>query len=317
MNYVERANKGVKAVMWLFGSLIYISLWPSDGDVLSRSLFIVVGVALIALAFWWDRRRRTRKAASAEQLKTDLQKRADELKESQKLKDDQVAQQAVKMLTDNWDLVKKFLDITERKVSVLDDYGDEQWDALPEEIIKFLKKLAERESRYVNWEFVKRTKGQSWKNALSGITAEWHLPEEYKWMVTKLQELFQQRHEEIKSRGGETDFESLSGVEFEAHIARLLRSAGYDVQGTPVTGDQGADLIAKKDGRTIIIQAKRYQGTVGNKAVQEVISAVAFYGGNEGWVVTNSTFTSSAIDLAQKAKIKLIDGTALKMRSVF
>jgi Restriction endonuclease len=66
----------------------------------------------------------------------------------------------------------------------------------------------------------------------------------------------------------------------------------------PATGDQGADLIAKKNGRTIIIQAKCYQGTVGNKAVQEVISALAYYGGDEGWVVTNSFFTPSAKALA-------------------
>jgi len=50
--------------------------------------------------------------------------------------------------------------------------------------------------------------------------------------------------------------------------------------------------------------------------VQEVISAVSFYGGNEGWVVTNSTFTPSAIALSQKANVKLIDGATLKNKSV-
>lgn len=40
------------------------------------------------------------------------------------------------------------------------------------------------------------------------------------------------------------------------------------MRGTPATGDQGADLIAKKDGRTIIVQAKCYQSTVGNKAAK-------------------------------------------------
>ena len=83
------------------------------------------------------------------------------------------------------------------------------------------------------------------------------------------------------------------------------------MRGTPATGDQGADLIAKKDGKTIIIQAKRYQDTVGNKAVQEVISAVQFYRGDEGWVITNSTFTPSAKALAHRSNIKLIDGKML------
>ena len=50
---------------------------------------------------------------------------------------------------------------------------------------------------------------------------------------------------------------------------------------------RGADLIAERDGRKAIIQTKRYDGAVGNKAVQEVIGALTFYGGDEGWAVTN------------------------------
>ena len=39
------------------------------------------------------------------------------------------------------DLVDKFLEIAERKVSVLDEYGDENWDALAEDIDKCLVKI--------------------------------------------------------------------------------------------------------------------------------------------------------------------------------
>jgi len=42
---------------------------------------------------------------------------------------------------------------------------------------------------------------------------------------------------------------------------------------------------------------------------QEVISALSCYGGDEG---TNSTFTPSAIALAQKAHIRLVNGTDLR-----
>jgi restriction system protein len=58
--------------------------------------------------------------------------------------------------------------------------------------------------------------------------------------------------------------------------------------------------------------AKCYQGSVGNKAMQEVISAVTYYGGDEGWVITNSFFTPSSKALARKSKVKLIDGEHLK-----
>jgi restriction system protein len=72
-------------------------------------------------------------------------------------------------------------------------------------------------------------------------------------------------------------FDELSGKEFETYLARLLKQNGFeDIRGTAATGDQGADLIAKKAGRTIVVQAKRYQGSVGNKAVQEVVAAVKF-----------------------------------------
>jgi restriction system protein len=72
---------------------------------------------------------------------------------------------------------------------------------------------------------------------------------------------------------------------------------------------QGADIIASKGERRVIIQAKRYSGAVGNKAVQEVVGAILFYGGTEGCVVTNSTFTPAARALAQKNNIRLIDGS--------
>jgi restriction system protein len=117
----------------------------------------------------------------------------------------------------------------------------------------------------------------------------------------------------MKARStGTVAVDGLSGIEFETWIARLLKERGFEVQGTPITGDQGADLIAKKHGKIVIIQAKCYQGTVGNKAVQEVIGALAYYGGDEGWVVTNATFTSSAKALAQKSSVRLVDGSMLK-----
>ena len=46
--------------------------------------------------------------------------------------------------------------------------------------------------------------------------------------------------------------------------------------------------------------------------MQEVISALACYGGDEGWVVTNASFTPSAKTLAQKTNVKLIDGHTLR-----
>ncbi len=38
---------------------------------------------------------------------------------------------------------------------------------------------------------------------------------------------------------------------------------------TPETGDYGADLVLSKDGRKIVVQAKRWKNVVGIEAVQQ------------------------------------------------
>jgi HJR/Mrr/RecB family endonuclease len=104
----------------------------------------------------------------------------------------------------------------------------------------------------------------------------------------------------------------MSGIDFELFISKQLKYLWYETIHTPKTGDQWADLIIKKENKTYIIQAKRYEGSVGNKAVQEVVGAVNFYWWDQWYVITNSLFTQSAKALAQKNKIILIDGHDLK-----
>ena len=201
----------------------------------------------------------------------------------QKKRQEKTKAQVEQVMAVNQDLIDKFMKIAERKVSMLDEYGEENWDALKTETRVLLNKLN--------------------KSGMGG--------NDYSVEV-ELVRRFKEYHEAQKTRRTPaTSLNELSGVEFETHVGRLLKSSGYEVVGTPATGDQGADLIAKRNNKTIIIQAKRYQGTVGNKAVQEVIAALAYYGGDEGWVVTNSTFTPSAVELAQKGSVRLIDGSSL------
>lgn len=199
-----------------------------------------------------------------------------------------IAKSRQKILDRNRDLVGKFLEIAERKVSIIDDYGDENWEVLPKEVSACLKKISQREKVDIDFEC-------------------------QLWLQNELKNIFREYHKKQKAKPARSaNVNGLSGVEFETWIAKLLKENGFDdVRGTPATGDQGADLIVKKDGKTIIIQAKRCQGVVSNKAVQEVISAISYYNGDEGWVITNSTFTPSAKALAHKSNIKLIDGKIL------
>ena len=97
----------------------------------------------------------------------------------------------------------------------------------------------------------------------------------------------------------------MTGEEFEEFLACCFRNLGYTVEMTPKTGDFGADLILYKAGKKTVIQAKRYQGKVGNSAVQEVVSAVKYYGAKDAIVITNSNFTSNAHKLAEANGVQL------------
>ncbi len=198
-------------------------------------------------------------------------------------------------------LIGQFYEVAERKISILDDYGEEHWSALPKEIELLLRRIGTQEGRS-EYEI------KEWKKHSFFMPAEWKL------LAQSLETGFKEYHEQQKTKKlGINDFTGMTGVDFEVYIANLLKSNGFsDVRGTPATGDQGADLITTRDGKTIIIQAKRYDGAVGNKAVQEVASAVQFYGAQEGWVITNSIFTPSAKELAQKTGVRLIDGHTLR-----
>lgn len=62
---------------------------------------------------------------------------------------------------------------------------------------------------------------------------------------------------------------------------------------------------------SIIIQTKYYADKVGNSAVQEAFSAKKFYGADLAFVISNSGFTKSAIELADATGVKLLSDDEL------
>jgi restriction system protein len=104
----------------------------------------------------------------------------------------------------------------------------------------------------------------------------------------------------------------MTGREFELYCREVLQEAGWRAALTPGSGDQGADIIAEKDGRRVVIQCKFYNGTVGNKAVQEAYAAAAFQDAPYAVVVTNSVYTKSAHQLAHKNGVLLMHHTDLE-----
>ena len=115
--------------------------------------------------------------------------------------------------------------------------------------------------------------------------------------------------------GAQRRFDNLDGANFEALIKRLYEGAGYTAQLTGRTGDQGGDLVVVRNDAKKVIQAKlRRNITVGNDAVQQVIAAKGVYNCPGAVVITNSTFTPEAEELARVHGVELVDGKVLRMR---
>lgn len=89
-----------------------------------------------------------------------------------------------------------------------------------------------------------------------------------------------------------------NGVEFEVFCAEELKKGGWQVTLTGASRDQGADIIAMRGRETIVVQCKLLNRPVGNYAVQEVVAARSYHNCDRSVVVSNQSFTSSAIELA-------------------
>lgn len=108
-----------------------------------------------------------------------------------------------------------------------------------------------------------------------------------------------------------SDLDFMDGIEFEHFLSVLFRKMGYRAEVTKASGDQGVDLILQDINFKYAVQAKRYSDKVSNSAIQEVFAGMKFYNCNKGMVVTTNYFTASAVALAQKNGVELIDRNKL------
>jgi hypothetical protein len=118
------------------------------------------------------------------------------------------------------------------------------------------------------------------------------------------------------------EIDAMDDIAFELFVKDLLdRFAFSQLRTTPASGDQGADLVGMTpESKKVVVQAKRWQGRVGNEAIQEVLGAMLYYGAEAAIVVTSSCFSDSAKKLAAKdPRIRLVDRAELgrMIRQVF
>ncbi|HEY8070490.1 MAG TPA: restriction endonuclease [Methylocystis sp.] len=100
--------------------------------------------------------------------------------------------------------------------------------------------------------------------------------------------------------------EDMSPREFEHYCAAVLREMKWKARVTQASGDQGVDIVAEKRGVRIVIQCKKYSKPVGNRAVQEIVAAIAHEGARRGVVVATADYTPAAVKLAASNQVLLL-----------
>jgi len=98
---------------------------------------------------------------------------------------------------------------------------------------------------------------------------------------------------------------SLPPRKFEELVAAVFKQSGFDVELTPETRDGGIDIIAVRNDRLIgralhFIECKRYlpHNTVGIGVVQRLLGVVEQHRATKGVVVTTSSFSRDAKEVA-------------------
>ena len=111
----------------------------------------------------------------------------------------------------------------------------------------------------------------------------------------------------IKESDSKFDYsDEMDPYDYEHLCAEEFKKNKWDAEATQGSSDQGVDVIAKKDTRTLVAQCKRFMKPVGNKAVQEIVAGMKYYEATEGVVIAPNGYTNSAKNLAEANNIKLI-----------
>jgi len=109
----------------------------------------------------------------------------------------------------------------------------------------------------------------------------------------------------------------LTPTEFEDLVQRLFTALGYNVSVTKRSHDGGIDLEGASSGfggGRVVVQCKRYAGTVGVAVVRELLGVMSHDASIvQGFLVTTGKFSREARDFAQGQRTRLIDGIELEM----
>ncbi len=201
-----------------------------------------------------------------------------------------------------------------------DDYGDiieTDWDNEKDRFVKNKMKSL-METLYFNAinEFDRTVSLENYKKSFRTDVQNWikdDIVSEIGYMIEMaiIDYEYESAIKEIDEEQTTIDYNLDDPILFEKSVANNFTHFGWETKETKKTGDQGADVIAEKGEVKIIVQCKLYSQAIGNKAVQEVFAAQRYYNGDLSLVVSNSSYTKSAQQLAESNDVVLLHYTDL------
>lgn len=105
--------------------------------------------------------------------------------------------------------------------------------------------------------------------------------------------------------------QKMDPVKFEWFVGWVYEQRGYTVHTTVTSGDEGIDLELWRSGKKVVVQCKRYKGTVGQPTVRDMYGTMHHSGARAAHVVTTGKFSRQAETWAAGKPIILIDGNDL------
>ena len=119
-----------------------------------------------------------------------------------------------------------------------------------------------------------------------------------------------------EQRKREQYWKSLGGKEFERELGKLFSARGYDVRYTGRSGDQGGDLILRKDGETTVVQCKAWKNPATPQVARELGGSMMYYKADKGILACTGGFSGGVLEFARVNPITLIDARDIARMAV-
>jgi Restriction endonuclease len=104
---------------------------------------------------------------------------------------------------------------------------------------------------------------------------------------------------------------SLRGVKFEKALGGLYEDVGYSVYQTKGSGDEGIDLVLRKDGEEIIVQCKGHRKPIGVAAIRDLYGVMTHCGAERAVLACPAGFTDGVRKFARGKPITLLSAKEL------